>query len=132
MSINDSEIRVNIRRTSRPEEKKDIVDYFPARAARQVRFPMIYIDIFGGGLADIPFGVENEMEKNPYIILDIYKSICTKPIAECSVCLEKIRIGESMSTLDCAHTFHNNCINEWGSYKQECPLCRNPIPILEV
>lgn len=77
---------------------------------------------------------ENFTHKNANIVLDIHSHKCTvSEIAkECAVCLEKIKESDTLSTIDCAHTFHYSCITEWGKYKQECPLCRTPIPILEV
>jgi hypothetical protein len=77
---------------------------------------------------------ENFTHKNTNIILDIQSHKCTvsEISKECAVCLEKIKEGDTLTTIDCAHTFHYSCITEWGKYKQECPLCRTPIPILEV
>ena len=66
--------------------------------------------------------------------LDIISRKCTAQeiSKECSICLEKIKKDDNVSTIDCAHTFHYNCIMEWGKYKSECPLCRTNIPILEI
>lgn len=102
-------------------------------------------DSFGdsqGFYSDIPYLLqamtiiepENFTHKNTNIILDIQSHKCTvsEISKECAVCLEKIKEGDTLTTIDCAHTFHYSCITEWGKYKQECPLCRTPIPILEV
>lgn len=108
-------------------------------------FNITLSDSFGDGQGfypDIPYLLhamniiepENFRHKNGNIVLDIHSHKCTvSEIAkECAVCLEKIKEGDMVSTIDCAHTFHYSCITEWGKYKQECPLCRTPIPILEV
>jgi hypothetical protein len=138
--INDSEIRVNIR--SGPEETKtervnthryvgnDVMGYAPLE--------FIYTSsIFGHvpylhGLMD---DIESEdLKRNESVKIDIAMRKCSVSdiSKECSVCLEKIRDGDKLGTINCMHTFHYSCILEWGKYKQECPLCRSRIPILEV
>lgn len=77
---------------------------------------------------------DSELKRDPTIRLDILSRPCsTCDVDEyCSVCQANFKLGEKLSTLhDCDHTFHHQCIQEWGKYKQECPLCRSAIPILE-
>ena len=31
----------------------------------------------------------------------------------------------------CNHIFHTSCLKEWYEQKQDCPLCRLALPILE-
>jgi hypothetical protein len=86
-------------------------------------------------LEEIPENVESEelkIDENKR--LDIISRKCTvqEISKECSICLEKIKKDDNVTTIDCAHTFHYNCIMEWGKYKSECPLCRTNIPILEI
>ncbi len=45
----------------------------------------------------------------------------------CSVCLSPLKID--IKELECKHSFHENCINEWLKAKNSCPLCRTPIVI---
>lgn len=77
---------------------------------------------------------DSQLSRNPTIRLDIRPHNCKSIEVDqhCSVCQDKFKLGDSLSTLqDCKHTFHNECLEEWGKYKQECPLCRSAIPILE-
>lgn len=77
---------------------------------------------------------DGELERNEMVQLDIEKRNCrsTEVDQDCGICKEKFKLGEKLTTLDdCEHTFHYNCIDEWGKYKPECPLCRVTIPILE-
>lgn len=77
---------------------------------------------------------EYQFNRNPRIRLDIIPHSCKNMEVDmnCSVCQEKFKLGENLSTLEqCNHTFHYQCLQEWGKYKQECPLCRSVIPILE-
>ncbi len=44
----------------------------------------------------------------------------------CSICLEILE-QNSMKSLECSHSFHTYCINEWISYNTnsyQCPICR--------
>ncbi|CAI9779304.1 unnamed protein product [Fraxinus pennsylvanica] len=42
----------------------------------------------------------------------------------CAVCLDEIPAGLLVSTLACSHVFHSNCIFEWLSRSDNCPICR--------
>lgn len=76
---------------------------------------------------------DNELTRNPRIKLDIRSRQCRTADVheECSICQNKFKLGEKLSSLNCHHIFHYNCLQEWGKYKQECPLCRTTIPVLE-
>ena len=50
---------------------------------------------------------------------------------ECSICKVCYKQGDDLSILNCEHIFHTKCIEEWGLYKAECPLCRCNIPLIE-
>ena len=143
--INDSEIRVNIR-TGTEERKSERVNnnnrrvYIEADVIGYVPLPFYYntpsvfgdVPLYLHGLMD---DIESEeLKRDPSVRLNITKRKCSPSeiSKECSVCLSDIKNGDNVCTIECAHTFHYSCIVEWGKYKQECPLCRNPIPILEV
>jgi len=50
---------------------------------------------------------------------------------QCSICVTKFAAEQDLVTLPCNHTFHKKCIEEWGHYKAECPLCKKSIPIVK-
>ncbi len=77
---------------------------------------------------------DGELMRDPTVQLDIDERLCrsTDLDHECTVCQNKYKLEERLTCLKmCNHTFHLSCIKEWGKYKQECPLCRKPIPVLE-
>lgn len=39
----------------------------------------------------------------------------------CAICLNNN--GTFIKTV-CNHEFHENCLNEWIKYKENCPICR--------
>jgi hypothetical protein len=49
----------------------------------------------------------------------------------CSICIEPLTISSSKQ-LNCKHEFHLNCITNWYSVQQKCPICRNLITPNEV
>jgi hypothetical protein len=48
---------------------------------------------------------------------------------ECSICLTSI--DNKKTDLNCTHSFHTNCINEWFKTNKSCPLCRKIAKIKE-
>lgn len=50
------------------------------------------------------------------------------PAAECAVCLESFRAGDSCRLLpNCMHSFHSHCIDSWLLKTPVCPICRAAI-----
>ncbi len=50
---------------------------------------------------------------------------------QCTICHNEYESGEDLSILNCDHIFHTKCVEEWGLYKAECPLCRHKIHVIE-
>ena len=40
---------------------------------------------------------------------------------ECIICTENLR----PKTLECGHSFHPSCLNQWFAINKTCPICRN-------
>lgn len=46
----------------------------------------------------------------------------------CVVCLSRVRRGEQVRRLGCAHLFHRRCLDGWIDRRNVgCPLCRAPM-----
>ena len=43
---------------------------------------------------------------------------------ECTICLEDFNENELLYELTCKHYYHKECIDDWLSKKNTCPLCR--------
>ena len=43
---------------------------------------------------------------------------------ECTICLEDFNENEILYELICKHHYHKDCIDDWLSKKNTCPLCR--------
>lgn len=47
---------------------------------------------------------------------------------QCTICLKKTtRYDFSLKKLSCGHEFHLNCVNEWLTHSNSCPICRKLI-----
>lgn len=42
----------------------------------------------------------------------------------CAICMETLKTGEMVKSLQCSHKFHSKCINNWLLQKLQCPLCK--------
>ncbi|KAK4381645.1 putative E3 ubiquitin-protein ligase RHG1A [Sesamum angolense] len=42
----------------------------------------------------------------------------------CSICREEYNDGEDLGTLECGHDFHTDCIKQWLTQKNLCPICK--------
>ena len=47
--------------------------------------------------------------------------------AECSVCIESVKMGEEVTVLPCQHWFHEQCVSMWLKSHDTCPHCRKGI-----
>ncbi|KAL3514470.1 hypothetical protein ACH5RR_027187 [Cinchona calisaya] len=45
-------------------------------------------------------------------------------IEPCCVCQEEYTDGEELGALDCGHDFHAECIKQWLTHKNLCPICK--------
>ena len=46
-----------------------------------------------------------------------------KLYGECSICLEEMNSNTKITALNCAHIYHEKCVNEWLRKNRVCPIC---------
>lgn len=46
---------------------------------------------------------------------------------QCPICLEIYKLKDSVKTIECGHTFHERCIDQWLVNALKCPLCRHSL-----
>ena len=56
-----------------------------------------------------------------------YKDLSIVKETSCSVCLIDYEETDDISIIKCGHFFHTKCIQEWTTYKTNCPVCRKEI-----
>ncbi|KAF1858962.1 hypothetical protein Lal_00000784 [Lupinus albus] len=42
----------------------------------------------------------------------------------CCICQEEYKDGDNMGSLDCGHDFHSDCVKQWLTHKNLCPICK--------
>ena len=47
--------------------------------------------------------------------------------ADCSICMDEVPLGETVTELPCHHWFHADCIRAWLGEHDTCPHCRQGI-----
>lgn len=47
---------------------------------------------------------------------------------ECSICLDKLMLGDSAVRIPCGHLFHEDCGRKCLESSNQCPLCRYELP----
>lgn len=47
--------------------------------------------------------------------------------AECSICMDEVKLGGEITELPCHHWFHHECVKAWLSEHDTCPHCRQGI-----
>lgn len=59
-----------------------------------------------------------------------YKLGCVPQDFECSICcaVRDVDLDRPCVFLECNHVFHLDCIEEWITKRNDCPLCRNVLP----
>jgi hypothetical protein len=72
-----------------------------------------------------------KMEKKNNIKIE-HKNIKTyeetdKKFDNCSICLNNFENTDKITITNCEHYFHSDCLEEWGKYKPECPMCKKEI-----
>ena len=48
---------------------------------------------------------------------------------QCSICMEHYQVRQSIITLPCFHTFHENCCRKWIAEKAVCPICMTEVKV---
>ncbi len=47
----------------------------------------------------------------------------------CAICVDDLKVGETLRVLPCNHHFHQDCIDEWLiNHSDLCPLCKKQVP----
>ena len=72
------------------------------------------------------FEEDGQLSKNEKVKI-VFESVFCEEEFDCAVCSERCEKETEVARLICGHCFHENCIAEWGKYKQTCPVCRGEI-----
>ena len=68
-----------------------------------------------------------ELTRNEEVKIDIQSKLFVdteKTFTSCSICSDDYKDEDVVTSLNCNHIFHKNCIEEWGHYNPVCPVCK--------
>jgi len=136
IDLRDEEMNTNFRIPIQNNEIENSVFTFGI----PIRMPNIFTDIFSNDFmeeviidsfendgSNIAERNEDQKIKFSTFIYDP-KSHDIGEEKSCSICFDEFSKDDEIGLLNCEHFFHSKCIEEWGKYKTECPLCRKDIP----
>lgn len=80
----------------------------------------------GERIGDVNTGLSEEailssMKQRKHLCLFESSSSTLEP---CSICREDYILGDNVGELDCGHDFHTDCIKQWLTQKNLCPICK--------
>jgi len=47
---------------------------------------------------------------------------------ECTICFDKLLVGDTALRIPCGHLFHADCARKWLESSNQCPVCRYELP----
>jgi hypothetical protein len=104
----------------------DITDYFRISSLYAGIADEVFLNPLVNSTGTITYAIDPEPE--PVIIESFpYDKDVNGENIECSICLIDFEDEDDVSSLPCNHLFHKACIEEWCSYKADCPNCREKI-----
>ncbi|PRQ27716.1 putative transcription factor C2H2 family [Rosa chinensis] len=65
--------------------------------------------------------ISNRLKHKKYIAEASQAETETEP---CCICQEEYNEGDDLGMLECGHDFHSDCIKQWLTHKNLCPICK--------
>ncbi|XP_004291092.1 PREDICTED: probable E3 ubiquitin-protein ligase HIP1 isoform X2 [Fragaria vesca subsp. vesca] len=65
--------------------------------------------------------ISNRLKHKKYIAMAYEAETETEP---CCVCQEEYNEADDLGMLECGHDFHSDCIKQWLTHKNLCPICK--------
>ena len=95
----------------------------PQNANASTERRALWINAFGR-IQAAPTIRDNEKSLSNVELLERKSYIAMENGPECSICLDKIKQGQSIICLEnCKHKFHKTCIKQWVAVRNSCPTC---------
>jgi hypothetical protein len=70
-----------------------------------------------------------EIKRIPVISFSKTNTKSKNHSSECTKCQFDYKEGEKLNQLNCKHTYHTHCVEEWLQNNKSCPICKEEVKI---
>jgi len=69
--------------------------------------------------------VAEKLKRSCYSSLDVVGAQFSQEYdTKCSICQEEYEDGDKLGKIECGHSYHALCIQQWLVQKNQCPICK--------
>ncbi|ESQ32536.1 hypothetical protein EUTSA_v10005099mg [Eutrema salsugineum] len=83
-----------------------------------------YDEIFGQVLGNSSSTRRSEAAEELPVVELTAEELVERGLVVCAICREELAANERLSELPCRHYYHKDCISNWLTNRNTCPLCR--------
>ncbi|KAG6525415.1 hypothetical protein ZIOFF_015371 [Zingiber officinale] len=105
----------------------------PPRVAHSIFTPLYYLEqqyFSQGDHIDVE-PVRGLTPRAPAALVEGLQEKIVEEPGVCSICLDDFNIMTRVLEMPCRHIFHNDCLREWLTRSNTCPLCRFTLPNMQ-
>ncbi|KAJ4900860.1 RING/U-box superfamily protein [Raphanus sativus] len=86
-----------------------------------------YDEIFGRVLGNSSSTRRQEVTEELPVVELTAEELMERGLMVCAICREELAANEILSELPCSHCYHKDCISNWLTNRNTCPLCRHNV-----
>ncbi|RIA04912.1 hypothetical protein BRARA_K00814 [Brassica rapa] len=109
------------------EEYLNYLHYMASRSNHGHETFGSYDEIFGRVLGNSSSTRRQETAEELPVVELTAEELIDRGLVVCAICREELTANERLSELPCSHCYHKDCISNWLSNRNTCPLCRHNV-----
>ncbi|CAF2089817.1 unnamed protein product, partial [Brassica napus] len=109
------------------EEYLNYLHYMASRSNHGHETFGSYDEIFGRVLGNSSSTRRQEAAEELPVVELTAEELIDRGLVVCAICREELTANERLSELPCSHCYHKDCISNWLSNRNTCPLCRHNV-----
>lgn len=86
-----------------------------------------YDEIFGVVLGNSSSMRRQEAAEELPVVEFTAEELMERGLVVCAICREELAATQRLSELPCRHYYHKDCISNWLTNRNTCPLCRHNV-----
>lgn len=83
------------------------------------------------GIDDMPLDSNKQAIDSDYYSINVSSTNCRDKLRNFIRRKQKGKKVDKLMVTPCKHIFHPECLRVWSERKNECPVCRKPIPCID-